>query len=124
MTYQYRDDLKPLSRRLRINMTDAEQKLWHRLRRKQILDTQFYRQRPLLDYILDFFAPSVKLAIEVDGGQHYDADKQVADNLRDSRLRQQGITVLRFTNREVLQEMEDVLAAIYKYIEQRKQNGS
>jgi len=124
MAYHYREDLKPLSRRLRIKLTDAEQKLWYRLRRKQILGVQFYRQRPILEYILDFFAPTVKLAIEVDGGQHFDAAKQAADQLRDARLRQQGITVLRFTNYEVLQEMEAVLNAIYQYIEQRKQSES
>ena len=55
-------------------MTDAEQLLWSRLRRKQILGLQFYRQKPLLNYIVDFYCPAVNLVIECDGGQHYTAE--------------------------------------------------
>ena len=52
-------------------MTDAEQLLWQRLRRKQILGLQFYRQKPILNFIVDFYCPSVSLVIECDGGQHF-----------------------------------------------------
>jgi len=52
---------------LRRNATDAERHLWQRLRRKQILDVQLYRQKPIGDYIADFYAPAVKLVIELDG---------------------------------------------------------
>ena len=64
---KYRNNLKPLARQLRLNMTDAEQKLWFQLRRKQILDIVFYRQKPIGNYIVDFYAPSQKLVVEVDG---------------------------------------------------------
>jgi very-short-patch-repair endonuclease len=55
---------------LRANLTDAEQRLWARMRRKQILGVQFYRQKPIGDYIADFYAPAVRLIVEVDGSQH------------------------------------------------------
>jgi very-short-patch-repair endonuclease len=66
----YRKDLKPLARTLRSRMTDAEQRLWHRIRRKQIRGVQFYRQKPLLAYIVDFYCPAAKLVLELDGSQH------------------------------------------------------
>ena len=65
----YRQDLKKLARRLRQQMTDAELKLWSRIRGKQICGVQFYRQKPLLDFIVDFYAPAARLVIEVDGAQ-------------------------------------------------------
>jgi len=67
----YNKNLKKASRNLRRNMTDAEQLLWHRIRRKQVLGLQFYRQKPILNFIVDFYCPAVNLVIECDGGQHY-----------------------------------------------------
>ena len=66
----YRRYLKDKSRLLRCHKTDSEEHLWTRLRRKQLLGIQFYRQKPLGDYIVDFYAPKVKLVVEVDGSQH------------------------------------------------------
>jgi len=65
----YKPQLKPLARRLRAAMTDAEHRLWFRLRRRQLLGVQFYRQKPIGKYIVDFHAPAVALVIGVDGGQ-------------------------------------------------------
>lgn len=70
----YNKNLKLLSRDLRNNMTDAEQMLWQRLCHKQILGLQFYRQKPILNFIVDFYCPSVNLVIECDGSQHYTDD--------------------------------------------------
>ena len=70
----YNKSLKLPSRNLRSNMTDAEQWLWQRLRRKQILGLQFYRQKPILNFIVDFYCSAAKLVIECDGGQHYTED--------------------------------------------------
>ena len=70
----YNPKLKKRARRLRKNMTDAEVKLWNHLRRKQIKGLQFFRQRPIGNYIVDFYAPEAKLVIEVDGGQHYNKE--------------------------------------------------
>jgi very-short-patch-repair endonuclease len=68
----YDPRLKGKARSLRAKLTDAEQRLWARLRRKQILGVQFYRQKPIGNYIADFFAPAVRLVVEVDGSQHFD----------------------------------------------------
>ena len=67
---KYNRSLKQPARRLRREMTNAEQALWGKLRRKQIQGIQFYRQRPIGDYVVDFYAPQVKLVVEVDGSQH------------------------------------------------------
>ena len=109
---KYAKYLKPLARQLRSNMTDAEQRLWHHLRRKQVHGVQFYRQRPIGPYIVDFYAPAAKLVIEVDGGQHFDEAGQVCDAERDAWLRRKGLRVLRFDNRQVLIETQGVLEVI------------
>lgn len=67
---KYDEELKHPARKLRSGMTDAERLLWSRLRGKQILGVQFYRQKPLGRYIVDFHAPAVKHVVEVDGSQH------------------------------------------------------
>jgi very-short-patch-repair endonuclease len=64
--------LKPFARKLRSNMTDAEQLLWSKVRRKQIDDIHFYRQKNIGHYIVDFYCPKGKLIVEVDGGQHFE----------------------------------------------------
>ena len=108
----YRRDLKVIARSLRRNMTDAEQKLWQRLKSRQLKGAQFYRQKPLLDYIVDFYCPQAKLVIEVDGAQHMDEVNAINDLLRDGRLSSIGLKVLRFNNVQVLRETEAVLATI------------
>jgi very-short-patch-repair endonuclease len=100
-------------------MTEAELKLWSRIRRKQIHGVQFYRQKPLLDYIVDFYAPAARLVIEVDGGQHFDPKHQHRDVLRDQRLEKLGILVLRFDNIQVLTELDTVVEHIGDIVEQR-----
>lgn len=66
----YNKNLKQPSRDLRSNMTNAEQLLWQRIRRKQILELQIYRQKPILNFIVDFYCPKAHLVIECDGCQH------------------------------------------------------
>ena len=118
----YRKNLKTPSRELRGNMTDAEQLLWTHLRRKQLYGVQFYRQKPLGPFILDFFAPGAGLVIEVDGGQHYEAEHLERDRQRDQCLAEEGLLVLRFNNREVLLETEAVLERISEEILRRKKS--
>lgn len=115
----YNNNLKQPSRDLRNNMTDAEQLLWQRISRKQILGLQFYRQKPILNFIVDFYCPSVSLVIECDGGQHYTAEGLEADRVRDEALAELGLTVLRFDNRQVLTEIDAVVEKIYCVVEQR-----
>lgn len=103
------------ARYLRSHMTDAEQKLWQQLRRRQIGGLKFRRQHPCGSYILDFACLPIKLAVEVDGGQHMEALH--ADNQRTIWLKLNGWTVLRFWNHEVLQECEAVLAVINQHVQ-------
>ena len=110
----YNKRLKPLSRRLRSNMTDAERLLWSKIRRKQLKGFQFYRQKIIGNYIADFYCPELKLVIEVDGGQHYSAEGMVNDHMRDAYLTGAGITVVRFSDRDVLKNLEAVLEEIWE----------
>ncbi len=116
----YRGDLKPLAGNLRSTMTDAEQKLWFHLRRKQILDVQFYRQRPIGKFIVDFYAPSIKLVVEADGAQHFDEVEKTADTKRTAILEADGLMILRFDNLQILTQTESVLDMIHTEIVQRK----
>ena len=115
----YNTNLKQPSRDLRNNMTDAEQLLWRKLRRKQILGLQFYRQKPILNFIVDFYCPAANLVIECDGGQHYTAEGLEADRARDQALAQLGLNMLRFDNRQFLTEIDAVVEKIYCVVEQR-----
>ena len=82
----YEKRLKQNSRSLRSNMTDAEQHLWQYLRRKQINGWQFYRQKPLGAYIIDFYCAAAQLVVELDESQHFEVDHQQADQQRDAFL--------------------------------------
>ncbi len=115
----YNPKLKNNARKLRGQMTDAEQVLWHHIRRKQIAEVQFYRQKPLLNFIVDFYCPAARLVIELDGGQHFEATAQTKDNARDVALGALGLMVLRFDNRQVLLEMQAVLVEIDRVVRER-----
>lgn len=115
----YNKNLKLPSRDLRSNMTDVEQLLWSRLRRKQILGLQFYRQKPLLNYIVDFYCPAVNLVIECDGGQLYTQDGLEADRSRDRALNELELVTLRFSNHLILTEIDAVVEQVYCIAEQR-----
>ncbi|MER0202478.1 MAG: DUF559 domain-containing protein [Nitrosomonas sp.] len=116
---RYNPKLKDNSRALRTNMTDAEQALWHRVRRKQIRGVQFYRQKPLLSFIVDFYCPAAKLVIELDGSQHFETEHQAKDQERDEALAGLGLHVLRFDNRQVLLETDAVLNVIDGMVKER-----
>jgi very-short-patch-repair endonuclease len=112
----YNTNLKNKARELRKNLTDSEKALWSRLRNKQLLGVQFYRQKPIGEHIVDFFAPSAKLVVEVDGSQHMVGEHVQKDRIRDSYLASLGLKVLRFNSGEVLKEGEAVVEAIYRMI--------
>ena len=114
--FRYDNHLKHTSRLLRKNMTDSERVLWSRLRRKQIAGVQFYRQKPIGKYIVDFYAPKVKLVIEVDGSQHMKGEHVKKDGRRDAYLTAVGLKVIRFNSREVLKETDGVIESIYRII--------
>lgn len=105
------------ARRLRSRPTEAETRLWSRLRQCQIEGCKFRRQAPIGPYVVDFVSHSHRLIIEVDGGQHsWRANK---DKKRDTWLRQQRYSVLRFWNSEVLTNTNGVVARIYEVVNKR-----
>jgi very-short-patch-repair endonuclease len=113
---KYESHLKITARTLRENMTEAELKLWSALRKKQVNNLQFYRQRPLGKYIVDFYCPAKNVIIEVDGGQHYDENAIGRDKDRSDYLKKFfRLKIIRFTNLEVLNNLEGV---IYKILEE------
>ena len=112
----YNRRLKTKARSLRTTPTDAELHLWYCLRRKQILGVQFYRQNPIGNYIADFYAPAVKLVVELDGAQHLDLGQAKYDAQRTRYLEQQGLKVLRFDDRQALLQTESLLEAIFQAV--------
>ena len=120
----YNKNLKHASRDLRNNMTDAEKMLWSKLRNKQIWGVQFYRQKPLLNYIVDFYCPFANLVIECDGSQHYTENGLEADRVRDEALAQLGLKVLRFDNLQVLNEIDAVVEKVFDVIQMQLESPS
>ncbi len=94
-------------------MTDAENILWTKLRRKQLKGYPFYRQKVIGKFIVDFYCPKANLVIELDGGQHYSETGKAKDTARDGVLREKGIKVLRFSDREVFENMDGVMQGIW-----------
>ncbi len=112
----YNKKLKKFSQQLRENMTDAEKRLWWKIRMKQVKGLFFYRQKPIGDYIVDFYCPKAKLAIEIDGSHHLVGETIEYDRIRDDYLRSLGLRVLRFNNTEVLKNIKGVLEKIEEEI--------
>ncbi len=96
------------ARKLRRNMTDAERKLWERLRGGRLNGMKFRRQHPLPPYIADFYCETMRLVVELDGSQH----NEDVDQVRTRFLEQRELIVLRFWDNEVLQQIDAVLEVI------------
>ncbi|WP_452009643.1 endonuclease domain-containing protein [Azospirillum largimobile] len=104
------------ARRLRTTMTDAERRLWARLRNRQLAGAKFRRQFPIGPFVADFACLECRLIVEADGGQHADS---VSDARRTVWLAEHGWRVLRFWNTDILTCTDDVLATILAAIEQQ-----
>lgn len=103
---------KPVRKFLRNNSTQAEIIIWRFLKKKQTGGFKFRRQHSIGSFIVDFYCPEKKLAVELDGDVH-EVKKQAAyDRARQRKIESLGINVLRFTNEEVIQNVEGVLKAI------------
>ena len=114
----YKSELKALAKELRKNMTMSEVLLWNELRNKQILGYDFDRQRPIDNYIVDFYCKELMLAIEIDGDTHiyrYDYDDE-----RQKTLEKLGVHFLRFDDLEVKRNMNNVLRVIEDWIIKKK----
>ncbi len=111
----YNPKLKELARNLRNNSTPGEILLWRELKTKQVLGYDFHRQKPLLNYIVDFYCAELNLVIEIDGRYHEEiADK---DLKRTEELEQYQLMILRFTEQEVKTDMFNILRTLETYIE-------
>jgi len=100
-----------VARRLRRDSTNVEMRLWQKLRNRQ-LSVDFRRQHPAGSFVLDFYCPALRLAIELDGGQHANADHEARDRLRERWLAERGVAILRFWNSDVTQNLSGVLELI------------
>jgi very-short-patch-repair endonuclease len=109
---EYEKKLKQPSRELRKSLTEAEKLLWSKIRLKQLSNILFYRQKPLGGYIVDFYCPKAKLVIEVDGEHHFSKEAREYDKVRDEFLKTMKLKVLRFTNSDVLNNIEAVIEKI------------
>lgn len=112
----YDKRLKPLSQHIRKHITDAENLLWSKLRRKQLRGYQFYRQKIIEEYIVDFYCPKANLVIELDGSQHYSEIGKGKDKLRDGVLEKMGLKVLRFSDRDVFENLNGVMECIWNHL--------
>ena len=113
--------LKELRRTLRNNPTPAESELWKHLKADKLDGLRWRRQFSVEDYILDFYCPSIRLCIELDGNEHFTMQGDTADFDRTEILHSKGIKVLRFENREIWEGIERVLEHIRNEIKERKQ---
>ena len=110
---------KDAARSLRRSGTKAERALWHRLRDRRLLGHKFRRQHPIGAYFADFACVEAGLVIELDGGQHGSPVNAIYDVRRTATLHAQGFHVLRFTNREALLQLEEVLTLILQWLSVR-----
>ena len=119
--YHYNKQLQFRARELRNSMTKAECCLWkYVLNKRKMHAYQFTRQRPVLNYIVDFMCKELMLIIEVDGISHQFNNNQIKDRKRQTELEKIGFTVLRFQDGDVLNNIGDVSATIENFIKQSK----
>jgi Uncharacterized protein conserved in bacteria len=112
----YQPYLKELARQLRNDSTLGEVLLWNELKNKHCYGYDFQRQKPLLDFIVDFYCYELNLVIEIDGHYHNHEEKYNSDQLRDQKLRAYDLTVIRFTEQEVRKDMQNILRTIEKHV--------
>jgi very-short-patch-repair endonuclease len=112
----YNPKLTALGRKLRNESTETEIYLWLKLKGKQMYGYDFHRQKPIDNYILDFFCYDLLLGIEVDGYSHEILKVYNNDRIKEKRMNELGITILRFSDFEVLKDMENVIRAIEFFI--------
>ena len=109
-------DKKGLRRKLRLEMTKEERKLWKHLSAKKLEGIKFHKQFGIGRYIVDFYCPSKKLVIEIDGSQHYTEEGKEYDKIRAEYMKELGITTLRFSNIEINDNVEKVIEKIKNLI--------
>jgi len=112
----YNHELKELAKKLRKNMTLGEVLLWNELKQKRMLGYDFDRQKPIDNFIVDFYCKDLQLAIEVDGNSHNSDEALDKDEIRQKRLESLGVKFLRFDDEEVKKQMNSVVKTIEFWI--------
>ncbi len=112
----YNKTLKQFSRDLRNHSTLGEILLWQKLRARTMMGYQFYRQKPLENYIVDFYCQALKLVIEIDGGYHNNDEVYKNDMEREKKLKEWGLNFLRFKETDARIKLGEVVSAIEVYI--------
>ncbi len=112
MPIHNRKYLKSIRKELRSSLTPSEARLWKALKNSQIDGRKFRRQHSIGDYVVDFYCPSEKLVIEVDGAHHFTPSGEAADTIRDKYLAELNIKVMRFENDAIQYQMEMVIEEI------------
>lgn len=111
-------------RNLRRNQTETEKKLWAILRSRKVGGIKFRRQFSIDNYVLDFYCPEYRLGIEADGGGHYEDRRKRRDKLRTRELSKSGVEILRFSDLDILNNIEGVWEVIRQTIENRRNNST
>ncbi|MDD5769957.1 MAG: endonuclease domain-containing protein [Candidatus Gracilibacteria bacterium] len=109
-------NLKPTRKTLRTNQTKPEEIFWNKVRNKQFHGLKFRRQHSIGRYILDFYCSELKLCIEIDGDNHFESEGIEYDNIRTEFVETVGIKVIRFTNKEIMENIEGVLESLGKVL--------
>ncbi|BBO18237.1 DNA methylase [Candidatus Brocadia pituitae] len=123
MKINYHPKLRELARKLRKKSTKSEIKLWQYLKSKKMMGYDFHRQKPIDKFIVDFFCNKLKLAIELDGYTHTFEKIAEKDAVKQGKLKELEITVLRFCDEDVMKNTDGVLQVIRRFIENyEKQN--
>jgi len=117
MKINYHPKLKELARKLRTKSTKSEIRLWQYLKSKKVMGYDFHRQKPIDTFIVDFFCNKLKLAIELDGYTHTFEEIAEKDVVKQERLKELGIEVLRFCDEDVMKNTDGVLQVIRRFIE-------
>jgi len=112
----YNPNLKELARKLRNDSTLGEALLWNEIKSKKLYGYDFQRQKPLLNYIADFYCYELGLVIEIDGMYHYNSEQDELDILRQKELEEYNLTIIRFSEQEVRKDMVNVLRTLKGYI--------
>jgi very-short-patch-repair endonuclease len=111
----YNSRLKKIARKLRNDMTLSEILLWQHIKGKQLLGYDFHRQKPINEYVVDFYCPRLKLVIEIDGDSH--EGKEEADRIRQENLESLGLTVMRFRDWDVKSNVDGIVEHLREWIE-------
>ena len=114
---KYNPRLKQIARTLRNNMTLAEILFWQQIKNKQLLGYDFHRQKPIGEYVVDFYCPKLKLVIKIDGDSH--EGREEADKIRQEQIETLGLTIIRFQDSDIKNNIEGVLEQIQEWIESK-----